>query len=196
MREPSNQRPDPSTKRWRSNRTPDPDSWEGEPLDLEAIPTFFLSEEPPSSEGDDSLSPADLRLAACAILIELACADDVMSGPKWCQLLPTIQRWFDMDEKEAQCLLEKAQELKREATDLWPMTVSLAEHCCLRRKLRVLKAMWEVALSDGTLSKREAYLMQKISGLMALDPELLDKARSAVEAQGDSGSGPASDVIG
>jgi len=156
MREPSPDPKAPRSRRWPADRPPDPDSWEGERLDLEAIPTFFLPKESGSPEGDDSLSPAELRLAACAILIDLARADDVRSEPKWCQLLPAVRRWFDLDEKDARCLLEKAQELKQEGKDLWPMTVSLAQHCCLHRKLRVLKAMWEVVLSDGTLSKREA----------------------------------------
>lgn len=148
---------------------------------MESIRQFFMANmaEPDSSE-DDAL-PADLRLAACALLLELAYADDDFTEEERVHLKGAVRRQFGLDEEQAAELIRLAEEQRAEAVDLWTFTNLVAEHYSLGQKMVLAEAMWGLVYSDGELASREDYLMRKISGLLRLEPGYLAEARKRVE---------------
>ena len=148
---------------------------------MESIRQFFMANmaEPDSSE-DDAL-PADLRLAACALLLELAYADDDFTEEERVHLVGAVRRQFGLDEEQAAELIRLAEEQRAEAVDLWTFTNLVAEHYSLGQKMVLAEAMWGLVYSDGELASREDYLMRKISGLLRLEPGYLAEARKRVE---------------
>ncbi len=148
---------------------------------MESIRQFFLSNmaEPDSTE--DEAAPADLRLAACALLLELAYADDEFTNEEQDHLEAAVRRQFGLDEGQATELIKLAEEQRAEAVDLWTFTNLVAEHYSLGQKMVLAEAMWGLVYSDGELASREDYLMRKISGLLRLEPGYLAEARKRVE---------------
>lgn len=146
-----------------------------------SIKEFFLNNmaEPDEGEGEDQT--ADLRLAACALLLELAYADDNFSEEERTHLEGAIQRQFGLDEEQALKLIELAEEQREQAVDLWTFTNLIADHYSLGQKMVLAEAMWGLVYSDGELASREDYLMRKISGLLRLEPGYLSEARRRVE---------------
>jgi uncharacterized tellurite resistance protein B-like protein len=156
---------------------------------MESIRQFFLANmAEPEKTGDEAL-PADLRLAACALLLELAYADDEFSEAERVHLEGAVRRQFGLDGNQALELIELAERQRSEAVDLWTFTNLVAEHYSLGQKMVLAEAMWGLVYSDGELASREDYLMRKISGLLRLEPGYLAEARKRVEEHQPSGDG-------
>lgn len=148
---------------------------------MESIRKFFLANmAEPETKEDDSL-PADLRLAACALLLELAYADDEFTEAEKDHLSAAVRRQFGLDQEQAAELIALAEQQRAEAVDLWTFTNLVAEHYSLGQKMVLAEAMWGLVYSDGELASREDYLMRKISGLLRLEPGYLAEAKKRVE---------------
>ena len=150
---------------------------------IESIRQFFMANMAEPEQDGPEAQPADLRLAACALLLELAYADDDFSEAERVHLKGAVRRQFGLDEDQAVELIELAEQQRADAVDLWTFTNLVAEHYSLGQKMVLAEAMWGLVYSDGELASREDYLMRKISGLLRLEPGYLAEARKRVEEQ-------------
>ena len=157
---------------------------------MESIKQFFMvNMAEADAEGEEAL-PADLRLAACALLLELAYADDEFTEAERVHLEGAVRRQFGLDEEQSLELIELAEKQRTDAVDLWTFTNLVAEHYSLGQKMVLAEAMWGLVFSDGELASREDYLMRKISGLLRLEPGYLAEARKRVEEHQPPDKGP------
>lgn len=148
---------------------------------MESIRSFFLNNMAAEGEAEAETQPGELRLAACALLLELAYADDEFTEDERSHLEYAIRRQFGLDDDQASQLVSLAEEQRSQAVDLWSFTNLIAEHYSLGQKMVLAEAMWGLVFSDGDLASREDYLMRKISGLLRLEPGYLAEARRRVE---------------
>ncbi len=162
---------------------------------LDSIKSFFRSSMTPP---DDHGAPArkrraeearHLRLAACALLLELAHADDDFTEDEEAHLESAVRRQFGLDAREAERLLELAEEERRGAVDLWQFTNLVAEHYSLAQKMVLAEVMWGLVYSDGELGAKEDWLMRKISNLLGLEAGYLHEARRRAGADVDGAGG-------
>ena len=144
---------------------------------LESIKSFFRSSMSPSPGADKAESVPDIRLAACALLLELAQADDEFTDDERQHLESAIRRQYGLDQVEAEKLIELAQEARDEAIDLWQFTNLIAENYSLGQKMVLAEIMWGLVYSDGELAEKEDFLMRKICNLLRLEPGYLAEAR-------------------
>ena len=148
---------------------------------MESIRQFFMNNMAEAGDEDTETRAADLRLAACALLLELAYADDDFNQAERVHLEGAIRRQFGLDDVQAAQLIELAEAQRADAVDLWSFTNLIAENYSLGQKMVLAEAMWGLVYSDGELASREDYLMRKISGLLRLEPGYLAEARKRVE---------------
>jgi uncharacterized tellurite resistance protein B-like protein len=151
---------------------------------LDAIKSFFRASMAPAPEAEPARNKRDVRLAACALLLELAHADDQFSDDERQHLEAAVRRQFGLDPEEAQRLLELAEQERAQAVDLWQFTNLVAEHYSTSQKMVLAEVMWGLIYSDGRLAGKEDYLMRKISNLLRLEPGYLAEARRRVERAG------------
>ncbi len=151
---------------------------------LEAIKHFFHTTMAPDPETSNSTGKADLRLAACALLLELAHADDDFSVEERANLEAAIRRQFGLNQEQAERLIGLAEEARAQAVDLWQFTNLISENYSLAQKVVLVEVMWGLVYSDGKLAAREDYLMRKISNLLGLKPGYLAEARRRAEDSG------------
>ncbi len=152
---------------------------------LDSIKRFFSTSM--AAPGDGGAETKDVRLAACALLLELAHADDHFSEEERGHLEGAIRRHIGLDAAEAERLLQLAEEARSQAVDLWQFTNLIAESYSLGQKVVLAEVMWGLVYSDGKLASKEDYLMRKISNLLRLEPGYLAEARKRVE---DAQMGP------
>ena len=153
---------------------------------LEAIRNFFSSSMSPPPEAEPRVAKKDIRLAACALLLELAYADDEFTDDERQHLEAAVRRQFGLDVAESEKLLDLAQEARAEAVDLWQFTNLIAENYSTGQKMVLAEIMWGLVYSDGDLASKEDYLMRKICNLLRLEPGYLAEARKrATDAEGD-----------
>jgi len=151
---------------------------------LDAIRTFFRSSMAPAAREPDAGDPQpDLRLAACALLLELAHADAEFSEDEREHVESAIRRHFGVEADQAERLIELAEAERRQAVDLWQFTNLIDQSYSLGQKTVLAEIMWGLVYSDGDLAEKESYLMRKISNLLHLQPGYLAEARKRVEAR-------------
>ncbi|MEQ1857558.1 MAG: TerB family tellurite resistance protein, partial [Longimicrobiales bacterium] len=148
---------------------------------LDSIKNFFRSSMA-SPTGTEPAAPGkDIRLAACALMMEMAHADDEFTEDERKHLESALQRQFGLDAPETQKLLALAEQERKQAVDLWQFTNLIAENYSVGQKMVLAEIMWGLAYADGKLAGREDYLMRKICNLLRLEPGYLSVARKRAE---------------
>mgnify|MGYP001573547851 CR=1 FL=1 len=139
----------------------------------------------PVEQGDHGL-----HVAACALLLELAHADDEFTEPEREHITASLVRHFDLAGDEVRALMAVANEARRESVDLHQFTSVVAKHYDEGQRMVLAELMWRVAYADGRLSQHEDYLTQKFSRLLDLRPGYLAEARARATGKGQSGLTP------
>ena len=140
---------------------------------LDSVRSFFFQ----AMTRDGRVVSEDLRLAACAVLLELAYADRRFADSERAHIQQLIRRQFGLDATEAAELLELADRERTEARDISQFTGLIAEAYTAEQKTALLRDMWSLVLSDGELASREAYLVDKIARLLGLGPAVVEDIR-------------------
>jgi len=123
--------------------------------------------------------PGSVQLAACAILLELAHADDEFSAEEQQHIEGTLQRHFGLDAASGAELMRMAEAARAESLDHFQFTRRVATEYSLAQKMVLAEVMWGVILADGRLSDYETHLVRKMASLMQLEPAYLAEARRA-----------------
>ncbi len=133
---------------------------------------------------DDALpaSPAEdpLRLAACALLVELARADGEFSEVERAHIADILVSEFQLTELGARELMTAADESLREAVDLHQFAAIINARYTLAERGELAELLWRVVDADGVLSQHEASLIRRMGGLLDLPPGALNAARARV----------------
>lgn len=148
---------------------------------LKAIREFFQSSMSHPEDPDPEVRERDLRLAACALLLELAYADDEFNDAERKHLRQVVRRQWALDQHQADELIRMAERQRARAVDLWQFTTLIRQHYTLGQKMVLAETMWGLVYADGELASREDYLMRKITRLLKLKPGYLAEARKRVE---------------
>jgi uncharacterized tellurite resistance protein B-like protein len=148
---------------------------------LEAIRRFvregLLGTENPEVAPKSTPSPGRVQLAACALLLELAHADDEFSPEERRHIEGTLERHFGLDEASGAELLRLADTARAESLDHFQFTRLVAAEYSLAQKMVLAEVMWGVILADGRLGDHETHLVRKMASLMQLEPAYLAEAR-------------------
>jgi len=133
--------------------------------------------ETPSGGHDDRA----LHIAACALLLELAHADDEFTPDERRHVEEALVRHFDLPIDAARELMELAERERSEATDLYRFTSLINEEYDEGQRMVLIEVLWRVVYADGKLSKHEDYLMRKLANLLELRPGYLAEARNRAQ---------------
>jgi uncharacterized tellurite resistance protein B-like protein len=151
---------------------------------LDAIRGFvnrrILSPAEPAAAPSRSGAPG-VQLAACALLLELAYADGVMSPEEQVHIEGAVQRHFGLDEATGKELVALAETERRQSIDHFQFTRMIAAEYDLGQKMVLAEVMWGVILADGQLATHETWLVRKLAHLLELEPGYLAEARKAAD---------------
>jgi len=119
-----------------------------------------------------------LRLAACALLVELARADGEFSEVERTHIAEILVREFQVTPPGARELMTAADESLREAVDLHQFTAVINARYDLTERAALAALLWHVVDADGVLSQHEASLIRRMGSLLDLPPGALNAARA------------------
>ena len=149
---------------------------------IDSIKRFFdahlaprEAEEAPAPDDEPKRDP--LPLAACALLLELAHADDEFSDDERHHIEEALTRHFALPLETARELMELAEAERRRAVDFYQFTSLITQRYDEGQRMVLAEVMWRVVYADGELAKHESYLMRKLSNLLDLKPGYLAEAR-------------------
>ena len=138
----------------------------------------------PAEPSPDEEATRRLHVAACALLLELAHADQEFSEAERLHIEAVLRRHFDLGEQTARELMALAEQEQAEAIDLYQFTTLIRESYDLGQKTLLAEIMWGLILADGEIAKREAYMLRKIANLLDLEPGYLSAARKRAAEDG------------
>ena len=121
--------------------------------------------------GDDD--GGRLRVATCALLLEIAHADREFSAQERETVVGIVGSRFGLAARDAADLIALADEERREADGLYPFAKLINDQYPRPRKLAVVDLLWRVVYSDGVLEAHEDALMHRIGKLLGLRHEEL-----------------------
>lgn len=118
-----------------------------------------------------------LHIAACALLLELAHADDEFTTGERDHIEAVLRRHFALDQETARELVTLAEAERESAIDLYQFTNLIRSSYDLGQKTLLAEVMWGLIMSDGEIARHEAYMLRKIANLLDLEPGYLAAAR-------------------
>ena len=146
---------------------------------LDSFKAFFkqnVQPAPAESEAPDD-SQHRLHLAAAALLLELAYADDEFTDDERDHIQKALMRHFDLSQEQADEIMRLADAERRESVDLYQFAGLITKNYDEGQRMVLAEVMWGVVHADGELSKHEHYLMEKFSRLLDLRPGYLAEAK-------------------
>src|SRR5688500_9597247 len=153
---------------------------------IEAIRRFFherLVDTGTSAPDRASDQHSRVQLAACALLLELAHADDEFSAEERTHIESTLARHFGLPQAEVAELMALAESERSQSLDHFQFTRLIASEYDLGQKMVLAEVMWGVILADGKLSDHEPHLVRKMASLMQIEPGYLAEARRSAAAR-------------
>ena len=157
----------------------------------DAFRSLFSRARQPAPEASVPPEKHALRIAACAVLLELAHADNEFTLEERRHIEEVLGRHFDLPQDEVRTLIELAEQERRQATDLFQFTAVINDSYDEGQRMALAEVLWRVVFADGRLSDHEGYLMRKLSNLLDLRPGYRAEARRrAGDGPGGSASGP------
>jgi len=140
---------------------------------FERIGSFFRGRMLPSDTAEAVQESNEVRLASCALLLELAYADDAFTPDEHEHIENAVRRHFGLDHDQAEELLLMADWQRRLDGNVTTFARLIADHYSIGQKMVLAEVMWGLVRSDGFLAPREEALMARVNGLLGFKPGYL-----------------------
>lgn len=134
--------------------------------------------EPKTSDARKKHDP--LRLATAAVLLDIAYADGSFSPAEDGDMAGYLRRAFALSDDDARELVESAEEIRTNTIDHFAVTNYIRRSATLEERIDIVKTMWRMAFSDGSLTDYENYLVRKLADLLGLEHHVMIEAKVSV----------------
>jgi uncharacterized tellurite resistance protein B-like protein len=128
----------------------------------------LFSEKMHPAEIQTDLDDKKVIIACCALLLEMAHADDEFDEIEKNDILNMLKQSYHLTEADARQLMALAESERRESLDLWQFTNLINQHYSPEQKLKVIAKLWQIIYTDGKVDQHEDYLMRKLTYLLEL----------------------------
>ncbi len=129
------------------------------------------------SQRGEGATTHDIRVASCALLVEMTKIDGEFSDSEEEKLIFLLERDFGLSKTHAKELIDAARHELEGSIDLWRFTNLINQNYSLEEKIQVVETIWKVAYADGNLDKHEDYLVHKLAKLLRLTHKQLIEAK-------------------
>jgi uncharacterized tellurite resistance protein B-like protein len=138
----------------------------------------ILTATTPETQSREQHDP--LRLATAAVLLETAYADGEFTPAEGGNVVEFLTQRFGLSDDDVKELVEAADEIRKKTVDHFALTHYIRKNTPLAERIDIVKTMWRLVYSDGTLSGHENYLVRKLADLLGLEHHVMIEAKSAV----------------
>ena len=147
---------------------------------INTIKRFF---EKNTAGGADKAEPAtehDVRVATCALLVEMARIDETFSDAEMETILSILRDKYGLSQEHADAMVAEADKELAESVDLWQFARLINKHYSNDEKIEIIETLWRIVYVDGKMDKYEHYLMNKLQSLLRLSHDQLIGAKLKV----------------
>ncbi|GAA5216529.1 TerB family tellurite resistance protein [Corallincola platygyrae] len=108
----------------------------------------------------------DMKLAATALLVEVARADDNRSHVEQETIFKLLKKHFELSDAETQELLTAANQQSDESVCLYQFTSTIKKNASREQRIKLIQGLWVVAYADGEVDPEEEATIRKIADLL------------------------------
>lgn len=144
---------------------------------LKHIKDYFKNNISIDEKREEKDKSRNIRIATCALLIEMANIDDEFDQAEKERIIEIIQSVYKLTDKEIDQLMDLALKELDNRIDLWSFTNLINQNYTAQQKKEVIKTIWEVVYADGRLSAHEDYLVHKLYKMLGLTHKQLIEAK-------------------
>ncbi len=154
---------------------------------IDMLKRFFTT-----TAGDDAQrqtrSPQDLRVAVCALCVEMARIDETFSQQELETLIGILTDKYDLSPQHAHALIAQADKQLEESVDLWQFARAINENFTIDEKVDMMEILWRIVYVDGKMDPNEHYLMNKLTNLLRLSHrQMIDAKLKVLREDGHAG---------
>ena len=147
---------------------------------LTILKRFFNKTETGIADASEPTAGHDVRIAACALFLEMARIDGSFSEEETEKILSILKEQYDLSGENAEALIQSAEQELNESVDLWQFARLINENYSTEEKMEIITMLWKIVYVDGKLDKYEDYLMHKLEQLLRISHRQLIEAKLAV----------------
>ena len=125
----------------------------------------------------------DIRVATCAILLEMANIDGEFSDAEREDIISILKKDYQLPDEYAAELLESSNKELKQSIDLWQFTNLINQNYSTEERIHIIEMIWKIVYTDGTLDKHEDYLVHKLANLLRLNHKQLIDAKVKMVAE-------------
>ena len=122
----------------------------------------------------------DVRIATCALLLEMAHIDGKFSKLEKESIVEVLKNNYQLSVEHASALMKAAEDELEKSIDLWQFAKLINQNYSTEEKIKVIETVWQVIYTDGILDKHEDYLIHKLAKLLRLNHKQLIDAKFRV----------------
>ncbi len=147
-------------------------------MGIQGIRQFFQSR---LSSPEEPHRPDAVAIAACALLLEIAHADDVFAPEERERIVRAVREDLGVPAADVAEVVRLAEEERRESVDLYQFTKLVGEKFSREQRLRLVEVIWGVVYADGELSAVENQLARRIAELLGFQHPEVQAVREKVK---------------
>jgi uncharacterized tellurite resistance protein B-like protein len=135
----------------------------------------FFSNRKGSAQHSQDANDHDLKVATCALLVEMARIDESFTVQETDAILHILETQYGVSEEHTKALVAESERELEESVDLWQFARLINEHYSRPEKIGIIETLWRVVFVDGKMDQYEDYLMHRMANLLRLThKELMD----------------------
>jgi uncharacterized tellurite resistance protein B-like protein len=147
---------------------------------LDIVKRFFNKATAEFSEDTNQHTAHDIRIATCALFVEIARIDEKFTDAEMETILSILQEKYGLSQDHADALIEEAEKELEKSVDLWQFAKLINENYSNEEKIEIIETLWRIVYVDGKMDRYEHYLMNKLQNLLRLSHDQLIAAKLKV----------------
>ena len=148
---------------------------------FDIIKRFFSKATAYNSNAANRNTEHDLRVATCALFVEMARIDETFTEAEMETILSILKEKYGLSGEHADALIEEADKELDESVDLWQFARLINENYSTDEKIEIVETLWQIVYVDGKMDQHEHYLMNKLKNLLRLSHGQLIDAKLKVK---------------
>jgi len=151
---------------------------------IDLLKRFFGKSTNDFTLGESERTSHDIRIATCALLLEMANIDGKFSDSEKENIISILKNNYNLPDEYANALIKDADEELKSSIDLWQFTNLINQNYSIDEKVQIIETVWQIVYTDGKLDKYEDYLMHKLAKLLRLThKQLIDAKLKVIHAR-------------
>ena len=147
---------------------------------LDIVKRFFSNTAAEVSKDANQKTEHDLRVATCALFLEMARIDETFTQEEMNTILTILKEKYGLSQEHADALVAEADKELAGSVDLWRFARLINENYTIEEKIEIIDILWQMVYVDGKMDRYEHYLMNKLKNLLRLSHDQLIDAKLKV----------------